>query len=126
MATNKSVVKAYRLTPEMDRKINLLGLDVSSFMEKKLNEKFNLSFNGEIDGTIKEYERKIKELKKLKKDLNPEPRTTEEIQFFKDTTEILKQHPEMLNARISYYANHFEKLLLAEKEFKYFLRKYGK
>jgi len=126
MVANKSVVKAFRITPEKDIKINLLNLDISDFIDSKLNEKFLLSFHGEIDEKIKEYEKKIKDLIKLKEDLDPKPKTSEELQFFKDTQEILKQHPEMLKARISYYSNQFDKLLLNEKEFKQLLKKYGK
>ncbi|MFW9872107.1 MAG: hypothetical protein ACFFG0_03320 [Candidatus Thorarchaeota archaeon] len=119
----KSVIKSSRITPEQDRKLEILQVDFAKLVDESVEGLIRKKFDGEIDLKIKELEKQIKELKKLKKELDPTPKTAEEINYLNETREIIKNKPEYLKARIRKYANDFGKILLSEEEFKKLVKK---
>lgn len=119
----KSVIKSVRITAEQERKLEILGIDFPDFVEENLEKLFREKFYGEIDEQIKNSKKQIKEFEKLKKELEPEPKTADEINYLKETKEIIKTNPEYLKARIKKYSNDFNKVLLTENEFKKLLKK---
>jgi hypothetical protein len=106
------VVRSISLNPELDRIVEKNVGDFSAYVQKCIERDF--LNEDKIKAKIKEYEDKIKELKKIKMQQKPAD-TKEEKEFLKFVKGNLKQNPGEIHENLRVYNQKFGKRITIEK-----------
>lgn len=119
-----NIMKSIKINSLQDEMLTKYNSNFNGFVNTILNKFLTENYEEFLDNEIKETKEILNHLKELKKNFKKEL-SFEEIEFFKETKNVLEKNPTYLKGRIGLYNIKFGKLILSEKTFLELVTKYG-